>query len=492
MGEPILKDDTMIDRMVRFAQLIAPAKFLPEHLRNDVPSIVYALATAHELGVASTHMLRSTFPNREGGLSMKGDVILALLVGNGFKVDFEFGETPIGCMCTITRPDKASAPVSRIFTMDDAQLIETRWLPEQERWERLAENYYYRNFPKAMCQWRSLVVCGRVAAPDVMGGIFLPEEIQENNGAGPKTAPKQAAPPEAPSSTEEFVVGEKPSEPPLAPEAAAPEPTPEPVTVAAPAIDPTPEPPEVVPVQPVQVPKLEPTPPAPAPAEPSFDNLIDQVVKRLSMKVDPAKRLIARYFGAYLDVRYLPTDRAKLMPALKTLAAVIDARVDDLRVEPEKLGRILSGRGKTPLEEEMDALNWTAPVQALAKQVMEANAFTPAAFTSWIHFPMDTNMPNGSGYSIANMPSAALEIFFPLFLLAKNRAYEVIDYALVNNRDVTQTFNEMITAAGRPIAKFDHKFAIAVLDAIKKATAEEPGQPEDQKPPEDEDILPFG
>ncbi len=200
MNENQLNEE-ICDRMWRFAERISTAKYLREDLRGDVSSIFFALATGQELGLAWTHSLRSTFTGRDGSLAMKGDIILALLQIHGFGVDFAFTEKPIGCTCTVSRA--SGAAVSRAFTMDDAQLIETRWIPDQERWERLAENYYYRNFPKAMCQWRSLAICARVAAADVIGGIYLPEELIEV-----KDKPVSASAPATPAQ-DEFIVGEK-------------------------------------------------------------------------------------------------------------------------------------------------------------------------------------------------------------------------------------------------------------------------------------------
>lgn len=164
-----------LDLMSRFADKICDAKFIPEQFRGDSASVLYQIATAEELGIGWMHGLRSTFPNREGSLGMKGDIILGLLLSKGFKVDFSFTEDPIGCTCTIIRPEEKDQPLtdlehalwSRTFTMIDAARIEYRWLPEQNRWATLAEHPFYKNYSSDMCQWRALTRCARVRAANI-------------------------------------------------------------------------------------------------------------------------------------------------------------------------------------------------------------------------------------------------------------------------------------------------------------------------------------
>ena len=98
-------NDETIERMWRFAERIAPAKFLPPELRNDPASLFYAIATGEDLGLKWTHATRSFFPSRDGGLGTKGDIMLSLLLVKKFDVNFTFTDAPIGCTCEIYRPD---------------------------------------------------------------------------------------------------------------------------------------------------------------------------------------------------------------------------------------------------------------------------------------------------------------------------------------------------------------------------------------------------
>ena len=502
-----------MDRMWAFAERVAPAKFVPEHLRGDPNSIFFALAIAQDLGITWTRAMLSTFPSSEGSLGVKGDILLALLLKNKFIVDFAFTDKPLGCTCTITRPD-GSEPVSRTFTMDDAQLIETRWNPEQDRWERLAENYFYRNFPKASTQWRSLAMCGRVAAADIMGGLYSLDELQEGAGSKPAIGAAPSVPP-----ADEFVVGEKP-EPPAEPptpapaDLAPPDPAP-PTPPPTPVMDPEPskkstgwtspppaEPePSVAPSAPAP-PAPAPAPPAPAPQPlPGWDTMITYVRSKLGGETKDSDRLIARYFAGFLGVKpdggklRLPKDRTVLLPPLEKLWSIIDARVGDLKALPEQLGAELGGRAKSKLDAEFDLLNWPAPIRELARRVMSMMNMDEPTFLEWIGMPIASHPDQGADTTIASLQPESLAILFPLYLLVRERALEPVDLAVANQRGITATLQEMVTASNMPIETWDQPFAVAVLDKIREITRADsvkPPAPAPSKKDEQNDFMNGG
>ncbi len=599
-----------MDLMWRFAEKIAPAKYLPEYMRGDTATVFYALATGEDLGLNWTHAMRSTFPSRSGSIGMKGDIILALLQTKGFKVDFAYTDKPVGCTCTITRPE-GGTPVSRTFTMDDAQLIETRWRPEEERWERLAENYFYRNFSAEMCQWRSLAKCARVAAADVVGGLYLPEELTEVTEPGSNGNAKSAAAP-AETAAEQFVVAEKPEPeqasesgttvaasnegekqevPPAATETSAaaadapgnleiwalmPDSQPslvvgEPrhskmatavdraITLAnernlttvvvytaggvrkeqsrhrpgetyyeihamgddgkpqftdeIPATDPKAAGARAVAMATATgrkhlVVRRKPTgersdfehcePPTakaatPAPADP-FDALIAELCGKVGGEAKDARKVLTRYLAAYLGVpaRGMPKDRTKLAPPLQQLAAVIDQRLADLKADPEALGTELGGHAKPPLDAFFDKLNWPAALRELAKRVMEGAKQSPEQFIAWAGHPMVGNV------AIASLDAVGADIFLRLFLLVKGRAWEVIEFAVSRNIDITNTLTALVGESQKPITEWTAEFATRVLDAIANADPQ-PRQAslgDAPAPPDDTEWsnggLPFG
>ena len=452
-------NDETIERMWRFAERIAPAKFLPPELRNDPASLFYAIATGEDLGLKWTHATRSFFPSRDGGLGTKGDIMLSLLLVKKFDVDFTFSDEPIGCTCQIYRPDaEAEDYTERTFTMEDAARIQTIWSPEKERFLTLAEDYFYKNYPREMCQWRSLAMCARVAAPDVLSGLYLVDELGrgvEKPGTSP--SPLAAAPP----SSDEFKVGEKPEPPtetippvaetiPPVVEAAPAEPE----TTALPAETPVAE----LPVQPQDAPPPE--------VEPTFDDLIAIVTTKIGGEVNAAHKLIGRYIASFHGLKTCPKDQPRRMEAMAKLMTVVDNKIGDLKADPEGLGATLAGRAKGVLAREFEVLQWPPNVCELALKVMAQTKQTEEQFVEWIQSPIV------EGTSLASLEPAALEIFFAMFLLVQARAFELLDFVIARKQPVAATLQTFVNCASKPIAEWDAEFCGTLLDEVKKIASE--------------------
>lgn len=554
--QTVAPSSDVIERMWDFANKIAGAKFLPPEIRGDVASVFYLLATANDMNMPWTFLARTAFPGEDGGLGIKGEVVLSALLQRGFGVDVTYTEEPIGCTCTITRPDGPAG--SRTFTMEDAARIETRWLPAEERWEKLAENYFYRNYPKEMCTWRALTMCARVVAPDVISGAYLPDElarsVRDLHGNGKpaeqaetfEVAEKEEVPaePEAASNVaEKREVEAKPApepepEPEPEPDPGKPEPLaeqgeapqPQVVTYEIWGIMPDAQPAQVAGVAPFtdikqatakavalanergfttlvvqadgkvrkEVSRHRPAEPAAdkpaAQQQPSFDDLLQKVVAAIGGKGREAKKTAARFLAGYfgVTVKALPA-KDKMVEALQVLLPVLDDRVEALRTKPEDLGEELAGRKQPdPLDAEFDRLGWPDHIRMLAGKARDFRKQTPEQFITWINHPMIDDV------SIASMDVEALEVFWPLFLLVKGRAWEPIDLAVARGWPVTKTMQDLVTAAGQPVEQWTAEFAAKALDMMRKvATEEQPTAPEPEAaPPADDEWatagLPFG
>ena len=449
-------NDETIEQMWRFAERIAPAKFLPPELRNDPASLFYAIATGEDLGLKWTHATRSFFPSRDGGLGTKGDIMLSLLLVKGFSVDFKFTAEPIGCTCKITRPDTGTT-TERTFTMEDAKRIQTIWDAKNERWLTLAEDYFYVNFPREMCQWRSLAMCARVAAPDVLSGLYLVDELGRGvEKPGTTPGPPAAAPP----NPDEFKVGERPE---------SPVETIPPVSEAAPNEPETTTPPAETTTPPADTPSVATEPPAQPAAmaaqvtEPTFDELIAAVTAKIGGEVKAAHGFIARYIAAFLGLKKCPKDQSKMLPALIKLMEVVDNKIGDLKADPEALGFALS---KGVMAREVELLNWPVNVTDMALKVMASTKQTEEQFVEWIQAPIV------EGVSLASLEPAALEIFFSLFELVRARAFELVDFAIERKQPITATLQNVVNCAGKALAEWDSPFCLAILDEVKKIASE--------------------
>jgi hypothetical protein len=189
-GTPVLLDDyTRTQHMLEFSKSVAGAKFITQAARGDVASVFFLVATAEELGMKWTHGLRSLYMTPDGKVGLQGDIVLALLLSRGFKVKFD--STEQGCTTTITRPD-GSMTHAESFTKEDAERIKiyTKDKNGNGTWKPLADKFNYVAYGKDMYMWRSLMRCARRAAADLIGGIYLPDEIED-------LPPEDTAPAEA-------------------------------------------------------------------------------------------------------------------------------------------------------------------------------------------------------------------------------------------------------------------------------------------------------
>jgi hypothetical protein len=345
----------------------------------------------------------------------------------------------------------------------------------------------------------------RIGFYDKIGDMLIDEETQQRDAAAPKPA------------ADEYVVGEK--EPANAkveskPDTTGSKPAATETAESKPAVngaadpertpgqragdkfwdgkDPKPEAP--TPAAPTVSPKLkskavqhkeaaEATAPTPevGQAKPSeaaldFDFMIAEISRKIGGPVKDAHMLIRRYLGAYLNIPAgtpTPKERTVLNPPIHELHKACnfsDSCVEDLRSDPEGLGIRLSGR-IDPLEEEFGILNWPANVRLLARKVLALQGQAPNAFREWIHMPIAGQPENGTGLEIAAIEPAGLEIFFPLFLLVKGRAFEILDWAIANGQNVTHALQQIIAAAGTPVDQWNAKVAAAVIDTLKNSKA---------------------
>jgi antitoxin component of RelBE/YafQ-DinJ toxin-antitoxin module len=425
-----------IDRIWRFAEKIASAQFIQPQLRGDVSTIFYMLATAEEMGLTWTHAIRSIYLGKSGGVGMKGEMILALLLARGFTVDFQHQKEPvIGCTCTITRPNGHT--FSRSFTMADAASIRTSVRdPEQKTWWTLADRIHYVNYPEDCCQWRALTRCARIAAPDVIGGIYLPEELDEASG--------EDAHAEEPTQPEPAMkVGEK---------STATEPT---ANAAA-----------------------HTQPDTALSAKQDFESQIAVVTQKLGLDPKTARRVIGKYFAGYLGIPItsgkveIPKDRAVLADPLQKLMEVLDREIENLRTKPWELGQKLSPQSEDELANLFRSLHWPEPLQRIAQEVMQTSGQTPSEFAAWVRTPIAGTAENE--VSIAQIdPQILSEFLFPLYLLVKGRAFEAVDFAVSRGFHIADTLREILRCSGRPIENWDPQFAGKILDSLTAIDAGE-------------------
>jgi hypothetical protein len=164
-----------LNRLWSIAQKLNTAVFVPKEAQGDSGSVFYLLCMANDMGVAWTHALRSMYitPSKivkgetvPGKIGIQGDLGLAALLNKGFVVTFpkETNNSEQG-HCIITRPNNGTTH-EETFTMKDAIVAE---LTGKDNW---------KHYPKTMMRWRAFMQAARFNAADVLGGCYLPEELE--------------------------------------------------------------------------------------------------------------------------------------------------------------------------------------------------------------------------------------------------------------------------------------------------------------------------
>lgn len=188
-----------MNRMYGFSYAIKDSSFIPPAARGDAGSVFLMVNRAQEMGMNWTVAVNGglfPIPGQGGSirLGIEGHVALSLLLARKFKCKVVQSTDDIA-EWWIQRPD-AEFEFQDSFTYAEATQI---GLTKKDNWK-------YR---KDMLRWRALMRTARVVAADLLGGLYLPEELEsiemQPDGNG-WSAPAASEPP-----AEQFPVGRKPA-----------------------------------------------------------------------------------------------------------------------------------------------------------------------------------------------------------------------------------------------------------------------------------------
>jgi hypothetical protein len=87
-----------------------------------------------------------------------------------------------GRTCTVTMKRRGELAHVESFGMDDAERMMTSEYKNGQRTTiKLSEKYNWKSMPKVMRKWRAIGACARVVFPDVLGGMYLREEVEDTD-----------------------------------------------------------------------------------------------------------------------------------------------------------------------------------------------------------------------------------------------------------------------------------------------------------------------
>jgi hypothetical protein len=176
---------TTFDQAMNLARVIFKSGLAPETLKSE-GAVFVAMAHGAELGLKPMQAIRLVNVIK-GKPTLSADGIVAVILASGVCEVFEPVEESPKAVTWRTRR-KGQDEKRATFTIEEAQAAGL-------------VNDMYRKWPKRMLSARCKAFLGRDVYPDVVGGVYTPEEASEipTPGSDPEAEP---APPGSPPATE--------------------------------------------------------------------------------------------------------------------------------------------------------------------------------------------------------------------------------------------------------------------------------------------------
>lgn len=144
--------------------LVKAGGFLPPHLRGEGEIIAVVLA-GRELGIAPMAAIRS-IKLVKGNVTLDAALQLGLIIRAGCKFRWlEDGSNGTSAALELSRPGQE--PFVSRFTLADAK-----------RAGLVKEGGNWTTYPAAMLRARCISAAGKAYAPDVLAGVYLPDELE--------------------------------------------------------------------------------------------------------------------------------------------------------------------------------------------------------------------------------------------------------------------------------------------------------------------------
>lgn len=167
----------------QLAQRLAQSALLPDGLRGKPADVLITLITGHELGLSPMQSVRGLHVVK-GRAVMSADLAVGLVKRNSACRHFRLVSSDDKAATYETLREGEPEPTRMTFTIDQARqagLVADNW----------------KRFPSAMLRARCSLALARAVYPDVLQGVYDPDEV----GAAPAVAappavePRTVAPP---------------------------------------------------------------------------------------------------------------------------------------------------------------------------------------------------------------------------------------------------------------------------------------------------------
>lgn len=199
-----------LEQAMKLAETLAKSNLLPGPLRGKPSDVLVTLITGHELGLSPMQAVRGLHVI-DGKAVMSADLTVALVLKRRDVCEW--------FRLTESTDKRATYQTKRVHS----EPVTISWTIEQASAAGLAGRDNWKKHTAAMLRARAASALARAVYPDLVLGVYDPDEAEEFT-----PAPRVVAPPPQASTLPAAVEGEIVSPPPDEPSSSAPETTPEP------------------------------------------------------------------------------------------------------------------------------------------------------------------------------------------------------------------------------------------------------------------------
>lgn len=165
--DQIKAEEIEFNIMVKRSDILAKSSLLPASLRNKPSDVLVIMMMARELDIPPLQALNG-INVIQGKPVVSPQLMIALIrskVPNSFV---EIIESDNKCVCSMCR-DKS----------DKDQIYTSTWTLERAEKMGLATKDNWRKQASTMLKWRSVGDCARTVFPDILSGLYFPDEFQD-------------------------------------------------------------------------------------------------------------------------------------------------------------------------------------------------------------------------------------------------------------------------------------------------------------------------
>jgi hypothetical protein len=165
-----------LEQAMRLADLLARSQLLPASLRGKPSDVLVTLITGHELGLSPMQSVRGMHVI-EGKAVMSADLAVALILRRRDVCDF---------FRLVHSDDQVAEYQTRRHGSDPVKMT---WSLEQAQKAGLAGKSTWKAHPAAMLRARCAAALARAVYPDLVLGVYDPDEASEFERPGRRPTP---------------------------------------------------------------------------------------------------------------------------------------------------------------------------------------------------------------------------------------------------------------------------------------------------------------